>query len=146
MYPTMQNQYRAAQAYQTAAETVTAAQAIVMLYDGAIRRVSEARRAIGEKRIEDRYHSISRAYAIVNGLQCHLDFDAGGEVARLLDRYYTYILHRLTEVNIQNDAGICDEILERLREMRSSWARIADDSDTRTAPDTTAQMPAALTA
>ena len=67
-------------------------------------------------------------------------------MARLLDRYYTYILHRLTEVNIQNDAGICDEILERLREMRSSWARIADDSDTRTAPDTTAQMPAALTA
>ena len=69
MYPTVQNQYRAAQAYQTASENVTAAQAIVMLYDGAIRRILDARKAIEEKRIEDRYHSITRAYNIINGLR-----------------------------------------------------------------------------
>ena len=121
-------QHRAAQAYRSASETVTPARAIVMLYDGVIKRLGEAKAAIGDNRIEDRYNSVVKAYNIINGLHCHLDFEAGGEIATLLDQYYSYILHRLTEINVTNDLSICDELIARLREMRASWAQIADTS------------------
>lgn len=122
----MQHRARAMTAYQTAAETVTPARAIVMLYDGAVQRLRQAGRAIAEGRIEDRYKLVGKAHAIVHGLQCQLDFDAGGEVALLLDRYYAYLLHRMTQINVHNDPAICDEVVARLRDMRASWAAIAE--------------------
>ncbi len=121
----MQHRARAMTAYQAATETVSPAAAIVMLYDGAIRFLSRARQAITEGRIEDRYQLVNKAQAIVNGLQCQLDFTAGGDIARLLDGYYRYLHDRMTQLNVRNDPAICDELVERLREMRESWALIA---------------------
>lgn len=130
----MQHRARAMTAYQTAAETVTPARAIVMLYDGAVQRLQQASQAIAEGRIEERFRLVGKAHAIVHGLQCQLDFAAGGEVATLLDRYYAYILHRMTEINVRNDPAICDEVIARLREMRASWATIAEAGSTPPAP------------
>lgn len=113
-------------AYQTAAETVSPVQAIVMLYDGAIQRISLAKEAIDNGQIETRYNSVMKAYAIIQGLQSHLDFDAGGDIAPQLDRYYEYLLVRMTMINLKNDPAICEEVIERLREMRASWSSIAD--------------------
>lgn len=120
-----QHRARAMSAYRTATETVTPAMAIVMLYDGAMQRLRQAADAIAEGRIEDRFNLVSRAMAIVQGLQCQLDFQAGGEIARILDGYYDYVLLRMTQINIKNDPAICAELVERLREMRTSWAAIA---------------------
>lgn len=122
---TMQHRARAMTAYQAATTTVTPAMAIVMLYDGAMRFLACAKAAIAEGRIEDRCQLVNKAHAVIHGLQCQLDFTAGGEVARTLDRYYGYVLHRMMQVNIKNDPMICDELIDRLREMRESWATIA---------------------
>ena len=46
--------HRASAAYRSAAETVTPARAIVMLYDGAIKRLTDAKSAIEDKRVEGR--------------------------------------------------------------------------------------------
>lgn len=133
----MQHRARAMTAYQTAAETVTPARAIVMLYDGAVQRLQQASQAIALGRIEERFRLVGKAHAIVHGLQCQLDFAAGGEVARLLDRYYAYLLHRMTEINIRNDPAICDEVIARLRDMRASWAAIAETGSMPPAPPPT---------
>ena len=101
------------------------AQAIVMLYDGAIQRVATAREAISNGQIETRYNAVMKAYAIIQGLQSHLDFEAGGDIAPQLHRYYEYLLIRMTMINIKNDLAICDEVIDRLREMRASWAQIS---------------------
>ena len=122
---TMQHRARAMTAYQVATTTVTPAMAIVMLYDGAMRFLAGAKAAIAEGRIEDRCQLVDRAHAVIHGLQCQLDFTAGGDVAHSLDRYYGYVQHRMMQVNIKNDPAICDELIDRLREMRESWAAIA---------------------
>jgi flagellar protein FliS len=121
----MQHRARAMTAYQAATETISSGMAIVMLYDGAMQALSRAKSAIAEGRIEERCSLVNKAHAIVHGLQCQLDFAAGGEIARLLDGYYAYLLGRMTQVNIKNDPAICDELVDRLREMRESWATIA---------------------
>lgn len=125
---TLQHRARAMSAYHAASTTVTPAMAIVMLYDGAMKFLSHARLAIEEGRIEDRCRLVNKSHAVIHGLQCQLDFDAGGDIAVTLDRYYSYVLHRMVQINIKNDPTICDELIDRLREMRESWATIAKSS------------------
>lgn len=115
----------AASVYNRAVDTIPPVRQVVLLYDAAMRWVREAKRAIAEGRIEDRFHAVRRATAIVEALHQCLDFDRGGEIAELLDRYYTYLHFRLQTINVRNDPLVCDEVLERLAEMRASWAKIA---------------------
>jgi flagellar secretion chaperone FliS len=117
---------RAMSAYGQAAETLAPARQIVLLYDGAIRRIKEARRAIESRLINERYIAVEKATAIVEALYACLDHERGGEIARNLDRLYTYVVFRLQRVNLTDDASICDEVVERLGELRAAWEQIAD--------------------
>ena len=121
-------QRQALSAYGQAAQTVAPARQIVMLYDGAIRRLIEAKQAIAEQRTEDRFNLVQKSNAIVDALHGCLDYSNGGEIAQLLDRFYTYIGYRLQQINIQNDPAICDEVVQRLTEMRASWEGVATGS------------------
>ncbi len=116
--------HRAAAAYGQAAQTIPPLRQIVMLYEGAILRLQEARQAILDDRIEDRHRAVSKAAAIVDALHGCLDFEAGGEVATHLDRFYTYVSFRIRQIDIANDVSICDELIARLGEMRGSWAAL----------------------
>jgi flagellar protein FliS len=127
-------QRQAFSAYGQAAQTVAPAQQIVMLYDGAIRRLLEAKDAIAEQRTEDRFNLVQKATAIIDALHGCLDFQNGGEIAQLLDRFYTYVAYRLQQINIMNDPSICDEVVDRLSEMRASWASVANGTGAPSAP------------
>lgn len=127
---THQHRARAMNAYQAASTTVTPAMAIVMLYDGAMKFLSLAKVAIEEGRIEDRCRLVNRSHAVIHGLQCQLDFNAGEAIASTLDHYYSYVLNRMMQINIKNDPTICEELIDRLREMRESWATIASSGST----------------
>jgi flagellar secretion chaperone FliS len=117
---------RAAMAYGQAAQTIPPVRQVVMLYDGAIARLHEARRAIAEGRVEDRFNAVSKASRIVDALHACLDFDHGGEVAPLLDRVYTYVSLRMQRINVANDPAVCDEVIARLGELRDAWRALAD--------------------
>jgi flagellar protein FliS len=117
---------RATAAYGQAARTIPPALQVVMLYDGAIGRLREARRAVEERRVEDRYRAVEKAAAIVDALHACLDRERGGEIAALLDRLYTYASVRMQLINTHNDAGVCDELVARLTELRDAWRAIAE--------------------
>jgi flagellar secretion chaperone FliS len=122
----MQRMQRALSAYGQAAETLAPLRQIVMLYDGAIRRVKEARQAIEQQRVRERHVAVQKASAIVEALQMALDHQRGGEIAGQLDKIYTYVGFRLQRINLDDDPAICDELVARLGELRASWAQIAD--------------------
>lgn len=137
---------RASDAYRDA-EAHPPARQIVLLFDRAIRHLEEARRAIRERRIEDRFHHVVKAHAIVAALQSCLDFERGGEVAPVLDRLYGHALGRLMRINHENDPAICEEVAALLRRMRTGWAEIAEQPPAPIgAPPQAAPLPAALTA
>ena len=116
---------RAVAAYGQASETLAPVQQVVQLYDGAIRRVREARLAIEERRFGERHAAIAKAAAIVEGLQACLDHERGGEIATNLDRIYTHLTFRLHRLNLSDNPAICDELLERLGSLREAWAGLA---------------------
>jgi flagellar protein FliS len=117
--------YHATSAYRDASQTESPARQIVLLYDAAILRLTEARKAIAENRIEDRFRLVIKAFDIMGALRACLDFAQGGEMAPLLQRYYARAMNRMLEINRTNDPAICDEVVAYLRPMRDSWARIA---------------------
>jgi flagellar protein FliS len=112
------------QAYATATQTVSPVRQIVLLYDGAVRCVQQAKEAIEQKRIEDRYHLLIKASELIGGLQGCLDFDNGGEIARILYSYYSSIDARLFAIHRTNSIEECDGIIQDLKAMRDSWNEI----------------------
>jgi flagellar secretion chaperone FliS len=116
------------QAYAVATQTVAPVRQIILLYDGIIRLVQQAKEAIAEKRIEDRYNLLIKASELVGGLQGCLDFDNGGEIAKILYSYYSAIDARLFAVHRTNSIEDCEAIIADLKQMRSAWNDIDHDS------------------
>lgn len=112
------------QAYATATQTVAPVRQIILLYDGAIRLVQQAKEAIAEKRIEDRYNLLIKASELVGGLQGCLDFDNGGEIAKILYSYYSAIDNRLYAIHRSNSLQDCESIITDLKQMRDAWHEI----------------------
>ena len=121
----MQAMRRAINAYGHASETLAPAQQIVLLYEGAIRRVKEAQSAVLARRINERCRAVQKATAIIEGLQSCLDHERGGEIARNLDQIYTHVTFRLQRINLTDDPTICDEVIARLDQLRGAWAQLA---------------------
>ena len=118
--PTMR---RAINAYGQASETLAPAQQIVLLYEGAIRRIREARRRSkrGASLTVPRGAQGDRDH---RGAASCLDH-ARGEIARNLDRIYTHVIFRLQRINLTDDPAICDEVIARLDQLRAAWAQLA---------------------
>lgn len=112
------------QAYAAATQTVAPARQIVLLYDGIIRLVQQAKEAIAEKRIEDRYNLLIKASELVSGLQACLDFEKGEDIARILYGYYSSIDARLFAIHRTNSENDCDDVLGDLKQMRDAWSEI----------------------
>ena len=138
----MQAMQRAMTAYGQAAETLAPAKQVVMLYDGAIRRIREARAAVEAGRVGDRAVALGKATAIIDALAACLDHERGGEIAANLDRIYTYVSFRLQRVNLTDDVAICDQLTELLTELRQSWAKLAEGGSASATPAAATAPPA----
>jgi flagellar protein FliS len=112
------------QAYSMASQTVPKTRQIVMLYDGVIRFMQQAKEAIVERRIEDRYKLLVRASDVVVALQTCLDHENGGEISKILHDYYTSIDLRIMSIHRSNSLETCDRVISELKEMRNAWHQI----------------------
>lgn len=114
---------RGADAYRRMdVETRSPMELVVMLYDGALRFVGDAREAIARKDVKARTQATRRALDIVSELQNTLNLEQGGDIARELDRLYGYISTKLLEVT-RGDAEAADEVLKLLGMLRDGWAQ-----------------------
>jgi flagellar protein FliS len=119
------------------------ARLVAMLFDKAISSLNEAIRAIEAGDIEARWRANGRAMEIVTHLWATLDMDKGGAIAANLDQIYKFILNRLPEVDMKNDAAVAREVIGLLEPLRRSWHEVAN----RPSPtQAVAPQPAAKTA
>lgn len=122
MTPTL----HAAEAYRrTAVQSASPMQLVVMLYDGALRFLTEARDADAAGNIRARAESVAKALAIVCECQSTLNMDKGGKVARDLDRLYTYMVTRLLDVGLKRDASAITEVHKLMTTLREAWSQAA---------------------
>lgn len=102
---------------------------VIMLYDGAILTLASARMAIDNKDIPLRGQKISHAIDIItNGLHASLDYESGGEIADRLGALYNYMVSRLIYANLNANAAAIDEVVALLKELKSGWDAIRDET------------------
>lgn len=124
-------------AYSRATHTVAKTRQVVMLYDGAIRFLQQAKAAMEEGDISARYTKLARAGEILVGLQSCLDFESGGDAAKVLYDFYAAVDMRIMALHRTNDAVACEGIVGDLKDMRDVWDRI-DRGNATAAPATQA--------
>lgn len=110
------NQYKKAQV-----QTASPEQILIMLYDGAIRFLNQAKVHMQNSDIEQSHTNIIKAQRILTEFMSSLDMDLGGEMAENLFNLYEYLHHRLVQANIKKDTEAIDEVLEHLRGLKATW-------------------------
>ena len=116
-------------ANQYLANTVNSAspeQLMLMLYDGAIRFISLGVQAIENGVIDKRAYYINKTSAIVSEFAATLDHSMNPQLAEDLDALYSYMLKRMVEANLHNDAEPLLEVKKMLADLRTTWAQAID--------------------
>lgn len=99
---------------------------IMMLFDGALAAISQARIHMEAGDIPKKGVSISKAIDLIsNGLRASLDMEAGGQLAERLAALYEYMGQRLLFANLNNSVAALDEVAELLGSLRDAWSQIA---------------------
>lgn len=131
MKPSQANPY---QAYNRATHTVAKTRQVVMLYDGAIRFLAQARDAMEQGEIERRYKTLTRAGEILIGLQSCLDFEAGADAAQTLYDFYSALDGRIMQLHRTGDSAACAQVIEDLRAMRAVWHALDNEEKPQNPP------------
>lgn len=109
------NAYKTQQIMTASPEELT-----LMLYNGALRFVSESVRAIDNKDMELANQKNLRAQDIIREFMSTLDTQY--EIARSLMPLYEYMEHQLIQANVKKDTTLLLEVKDLLCELRDGWA------------------------
>ncbi|WP_201715987.1 flagellar export chaperone FliS [Rossellomorea arthrocnemi] len=102
--------------------TASPGELTLMLYNGSLKFIHIAKKAIEEKNIELKNTNIQKTQAIVNELMVTLNTDL--EVSQNLMSLYDYINRRLTEANVKNDSVILEEVESLITDFRDTWKEV----------------------
>jgi flagellar protein FliS len=110
------NQYKENSVYTASPEELT-----LMLYNGLVKFIMQARSGLESKDTEKAHSGIIKAQNILDYLQKALDKQY--EVSSGLDMVYDYMIRRLVEANIKKDNEILAEVLDFAKELRETWSQ-----------------------
>jgi flagellar secretion chaperone FliS len=120
------------QQYQNnSVNTASPGELTLMLYNGCLKFIKLAKKAIEDKNIEVKNTNIQKAQNIVSELMVTLNMDA--EVSKNILSLYDYLNRRLIEANVQNDVSILDEVEEFVVDFRDTWKQVIQANRQRSA-------------
>lgn len=98
---------------------------ILMLFEGAILALADARQQMQRRETAAKGQSLSKAITIIeSGLLASLDVKAGGELGERLAALYSYMCDRLLRANLHNRPELVDEVSRLLSELRGAWEQV----------------------
>lgn len=117
---------------QSQVTTASRGQLLLLAYDGALRFISEAKRAMQSNEYERQNTTLQKAQALLMELRYSLDHKAAPELCASLDYLYRHLHGQLMYANVYDDQAALDEVAGMLTELRETWAeaeRLARDTD-----------------
>jgi len=113
---------------QVVTQTATPGQLVLMLYDGAIRFLEQARTGFGKDDPKEFNETINnnlqRAQAIIQEMNQALNMAEGGDFAATMRGLYDYMDARLQESNVRKTEDGINDVLRRLTILRDAWAEM----------------------
>lgn len=107
---------------QNSVNTASPGELTLMLYNGCLKFIASARKAIQEKNIQEKNTNLLKAQKIIQELMVTLKMDY--EVSKNMMALYDYIHRRLIEVNLKNDLEILAEVEGYVTEFRDTWKEV----------------------
>ncbi|WP_394218441.1 flagellar export chaperone FliS [Halobacillus trueperi] len=115
------------QAYQNnSVETASPGELTLMLYNGCIKFIRIARKAMQNNEIEKKNTNIQKAQKIIQELMVTMDQQYA--VTQEIMPLYDYMSRRLVEANTKNDVEILDEVEGLAVEFRDTWKQVILES------------------
>lgn len=114
------NPYKAYQ--QNSVTQSTPGELTLMLYNGCLKFLNQAKKGIETKDIELKNTNIQKAQNILRELMITLDMSV--PVSKSMASLYEYMINRLVEANIQNDSKLIDEVVGYTTEFRDTWKQV----------------------
>ncbi|HBT50406.1 MAG TPA: flagellar export chaperone FliS [Caldanaerobacter subterraneus] len=100
--------------------TASPEELVLMLYNGIIRFIDEAKTALQKKDYVETNAKIQRAQDIITELMLTLDMNY--DISKNLYNLYDYMLRRLIDANVKKDIEILDEVRGFAVELRDTWS------------------------
>jgi flagellar protein FliS len=113
------NQYR-----NVAVTTARGEKLLLMLYDGLILDLKQAKQAIEQKDPATAHTYLMKSQEIVFELMRTLKMEY--EISARLFSLYEYLRRRLVTANTRKDAAIVEEVLKIVTGLRAAWAAAAE--------------------
>ena len=107
---------------QNSVMTASPQELTLMLYNGCLKFIKLAKRAMMEKNFEEKNTNIIKAQMIIQELRSTLDPDI--ELSQGLEQMYEYLYNRLVEANMKNDVEALDEVVNFVMELRDTWKQV----------------------
>lgn len=125
---------KAANAYfQTKVSTTDQGQLLLMLYDGALRYIAQARDKILAKDYAAKGVLISKVIDIINELSSSLNLEKGGSLATNLNNLYVLCTARLLQANLKMNLESLDSVAQILSGLRDAYAQIVETPEAKKA-------------
>ena len=107
---------------QNSVTTASPGELTLMLYNGCLKFLTIAKKAMLDKNIEAKNTNLQKAQAIITELMVTLDMNV--PISKEIQPLYDYMKRRLLEANIQNDPAIIDEVAGLVTEFRDTWKEV----------------------
>ncbi len=101
--------------------TATPEALTLMLYNGALRFMTEGREALEKKDFEEANTALQKAQNIITEFRVTLNMEY--DIAHQLMTLYNYVYDRLVEANLKSDVEKIDEAKHIISELRDAWAK-----------------------
>jgi flagellar protein FliS len=124
----MQTQSVHKQYASTQVGTADRLQLVVMLYDGAIAFLNQAKEKMAAQDAAGKGLYLGKALDIIAELNASLNFQEGKEVAANLFHLYNFMTAHLTRANLNWDAAAIDEVIKILYQLRDAWEEVCQKS------------------
>lgn len=106
---------------QTAVTTASKEQVLIMLYEAAIKHLKRASECCQKNDLSGKGTAVGKAHDIINELSNSLDFQIGGDVAKNLERLYTFMVEQIVQGNMNNDPEKFDQARKMLETLLDGW-------------------------
>lgn len=116
----VQNAYNAYK--QNSVTTASPGELTLMLYNGCIKFIHQAKKAIESNDIEARNKYVQKAQSILAELMSTLNMDI--PVSQNMFSLYEYMYFQLMQANIKNDLTILEEVEKLTVEFRDTWKEV----------------------
>lgn len=116
----MSNPYQAYQ--QNSVNTASPGELTLMLYNGCLKFIGIAKKAIKDNNIELKNTNIQKAQNIINELMVTLNMDM--EISKQMMPLYDFVRTKLIEANVKNSVESLEEAEAIVTEFRDTWKEV----------------------